>query len=416
MNDTQQKPAAKLFDYQVKGIDLICNKYKDVLLADHPGAGKTCQVIIASDKLSCKKIIVICPASLRENWKREFKKWSGLDRTCTICMKMEDLLKGDVLIMSYEFATKYSDGVYSCLLVLDEAHYLKTPDSARTKACLDGYWKKAKKRIAITGTPLPNGRAIEGFALFSKLSPIDFGKKREYLDRYCVRDATPWGVNYNKSKNLEVLGRICRDRFMIRRKRSETVGQLPELVRMKVPLDGFPAWDDIDIELDFSKELPEDVKSAWRAHGIAKIGAACAYIKTLLNEVKNCVVFAHHKDVITGLVKGLSGVSCCVVNGETDIELRQECVDRFQKGDIQVFIASLHAASTGITLTAASNVVFVECDWVPSTNEQAEGRCYRISQTNVTRSHYLVIPDSLDDTITGAVMRKQRDITKVLGE
>lgn len=418
----------KLFKYQEEGIELICNKYKDVLLADHPGAGKTCQVIRAADKLATKKILVICPASLRENWKREFKKWSIRDLNIVVAFGIKELSqRADVYIISYDLATKgyFPNTDEVCLLVLDEAHYLKNSESLRTKNCLNIYWKRAKKRIAITGTPLPNGRAIEGFSLFSKLCPREFGKKREYLDTYCIKEQTPWGVNYNRSKNLEHLGKICRREFMIRRPRAETVGQLPDLIRMKVSLDGFSLdtyqenmSDNLLGKFDFTKELPPEIKSEWRMHGIQKVFASVEYIKHLLKEVKNCVVFAYHKDVVRELSERLTAntVTNCVVNGDTDVTDRQGLVDKFQNGDVKVFIASLKAASTGITLTAASDVVFVECDWVPSTNEQAEGRCYRVSQTQITRSHYLVIPDSLDDTITSAVIRKQKNITKVMSD
>jgi len=65
-----------LFPYQEDGVDLIVNRYNDVLLADHPGAGKTAQAVVAADRMNANKILVITPASLRENWRREFKLWS----------------------------------------------------------------------------------------------------------------------------------------------------------------------------------------------------------------------------------------------------------------------------------------------------------------------------------------------------
>lgn len=398
---------SKLFLYQIEGIDLICNKYKDVLLADHPGAGKTCQAVIAAQDIGAVDILVICPASLRENWKREFAKWS--------------VKKFNLSIISYDAAATRSlnaekeilEPIYD-LLILDECHYLKNPTSQRTKGCLGYYWNMAKKRICISGTPLPNGRAIEGWALFSKLAPELFKNKREFISNFCVKQKSRWGVNYDKSKNLELLGKLARSKFMIRRKRKETVGQLPPLIRQMAYLDGILALQ-LDYKIDEDNITPETI-SAWRKHGLSKVLSSVEYIKTLLKEVSQVVVFAHHKDVLSELKNRLEAntTSCCLFTGDTPTLERQQMVDDFQNGKYKVFLASLHAAGVGITLTKSSDVVFVECDWVPGVNEQAEGRCFRITQENVTRSHYLVIPDSLDERITSIVLRKQRDITQVM--
>lgn len=425
------KKIPELFPYQKEGVDLIVNKYKDVLLADHPGAGKTAQVVTAADKLKASKILVICPASLRENWKREFIKWSFRDLKIKCIYNKNDISKlplenFNVIILSYDLAVKYwrvFQHYESDLLILDESHYLKNKDSLRGRVCLDSFWRNAKKRICITGTPLPNGRALEGYAVFSKLAPKVFGKYRDYLENFCVREDGFWGVNYNKSKNLKRLGEICREHFMIRRDRKETVGQLPALVRFSIPLKVTEVFDDLELMFKFKEAEDEGLrhieafKSARRLHGIMKIKPSIDYIKTVLESDKNCVVFAHHKDVVFGLAEGLiqNGITFVSLTGETSSEARQDAIDRFQKGEAQVFLASLLAANTGITLTASSNVIFVEADWVPSNNEQAEARCYRVSQTEVTRSHYLVIPDSLDDAITSSVIRKQKNIIEVLG-
>jgi SNF2 family DNA or RNA helicase len=81
-----------------------------------------------------------------------------------------------------------------------------------------------------------------------------------------------------------------------------------------------------------------------------------------------------------------------------------------------VFLASLKAANTGLTLTKASTLLMAEYDWVPSTNEQAEGRIYRVSQNEICRVRYLVASDSLDEKILKVVQRKQREINKALGQ
>lgn len=413
-----------LFEYQREGVELICNKFQDVLLADHPGAGKTRQAICAADRLNAQNIIVVCPASLRENWKREFAKWSNIERPAHCVFKGGDAIRCGITIVSYELAggLKNIPDYELDLLILDEAHYLKNQKSKRTKVIFNRYWPNAKKRIAITGTPLPNGRAIEAYALFSHLAPKHFGNFWQFTNTYCVKEVTRFGTNWNRSKNLESLGNKARELFMIRRKKEETLGQLPRLVRMQRPLTGVKIRD-IENDCDVLRGVEEEPSSPKfvslrRMLGMAKVGAAYKYIMELLKEVERVVVFVHHVDVMVELRAALEyeEVPLVSVSGNTSPQERQDAIDAFQAGGVNVFLGSLLACNTGITLTAAHDVVFVEYDWVPENNIQAEGRCYRIGQTEVTRSHYLCIPDSLDDKITGVILKKQRDVAMVMGD
>jgi SWI/SNF-related matrix-associated actin-dependent regulator 1 of chromatin subfamily A len=402
----------KLFPYQEAGVELIVKHYKDVLLADHPGAGKTAQAVVAANRLKAKSILIICPAGLKENWKRELTLW---DNKANI-----------VLIYSYEMAVKKAPKLSAYefdLMICDEAHYLKSAKSKRSKVILGQIWARAKKHILITGTPLPNGRASEGHNIFAKLAPEEFGDWFKYVSTYCVRTITPWGINFDKSKNLEVLGEKCKKLFMIRRKREETIGQLPPLVRSQVPITASNQFDlgdafDEDEALAAIEEgniMP--FASLRQKIGLQKVEGALDYIQTLLNEEKHIVVFAHHHSVIAQLKTSfmVSKISHVTVTGQSTATEKQKAIDDFQAGKAQVFLGSLLAANVGITLTKSSNVVFVEFDWVPENNTQAEGRCYRIGQTAITRSHYLYIPDSIDDGILSAILRKQKNIQKVLG-
>lgn len=427
--------AIELFKYQEEGIELIVNHYQDVLLADHPGAGKTCQAIIAADRIGAKSILVICPASLRENWKREFQKWGPQFDTYAFYCRKELWNQVDhtfvptgaplAKIISYDLAATLpiEDLEDFDLLICDEAHYLKSPKSKRTRHILGKIWPRAKKRICITGTPLPNGRAIEGWSLFSKFAPDLFGGFSGFVRDYCVKQLTPWGINYNKSKNLTILGELARQRFMIRRAREDTIGQLPPLVRLQVPICPPipPICSDEELQEAIAAAdsgfVSGHIATLRRELGNHKAEYCAKYIINLLQEVEHVVVFAHHQEVIAALAGQFlaSKITFCTVVGATPSDERQAAIDKFQGGECQVFLGSLLAANTGITLTRAHDVVFVECDWVPSNNEQAEGRCYRIGQTEVTRSHYLVVPDSLDDAVTAAILRKQKDITKVMG-
>jgi len=116
------------------------------------------------------------------------------------------------------------------------------------------------------------------------------------------------------------------------------------------------------------------------------------------------------------LIQGLSqrNISAVSISGLTLPEDRIKSVDIFQRGEAKVFLASLKAANTGLTLTKTSTLLMAEYDWVPSTNEQAEGRIYRVSQKEICRVRYLVASETLDEKILQVVQRKQKNIEKAL--
>lgn len=411
----------------------MTNRFHHVLLADPPGAGKTAQAILACKAIGAKTILVVCPASLRLNWVREFKMWA--DIAAWPMMRGAETPESSVVVVSYDLAARPSvlDKLSAQpwdVLILDEVHFLKSSRSKRTKACLKILAPKAMKVIAITGTPLPNGRALELQPIFTAFCPELFGNWHKFVERYCIKEITPWGVQYNGSRNLKELGKLARERFMIRRSKEEVLASLPPLVRQQVPLSlkGSDTKRLITESLTCLKEVLEAVEAGQsvavphlstlrRELGVAKSLPAAKFILDLLEEERQVVVMAHHKEVISALGREFdaAGVTFVTLLGDTPPVERQNAVNDFQAGKSRVFLGSLLAASVGITLTAARAVVLVESSWVPSDNEQAEGRCFRIGQTDITRIFYLVVPDSLDEAVTSAVIRKQRNIETTLG-
>ena len=214
---------------------------------------------------------------------------------------------------------------------------------------------------------------------------------------------------------------------MVRRSKEEVLGQLPPLVRQNVPIrlpemDVLSLEDGIDIDTivyAVENNLPiesEHITTVRRKLGALKAPHVLTHIIETLDEVECLVVFMHHKDVMQHLITGLTekNISHVSISGLTLPEDRVKSVDIFQKGEARVFLASLKAANTGLTLTRASTLIMAEYDWVPSTNEQAEGRIYRVSQKDICRVRYIVAQDSLDEKILKVVQRKQRDIGRAL--
>ncbi len=244
--------------------------------------------------------------------------------------------------------------------------------------------------------------------------------------RYCNahkemvgRNKTVW--KFDGSSNLPELQDKLRATCMIRRLKSEVLTDLPAKVRQIVTLESDDHDEDDygDIGDDFEtatarlKSVPfKDIAKVRHAQALAKVKASIEHIASVLDagteEGKKVIVFAHHKDVIDKLVKGLSKYGVVSLVGEDAIAARAEAVEVFQtKTEVRVFVGSLKAAGVGLTLTAASHVIFVERDWTPATVTQGEDRAHRIGQRDVVLVQHLVSEGSIDAKMTRFLTEKQ---------
>jgi SWI/SNF-related matrix-associated actin-dependent regulator 1 of chromatin subfamily A len=421
-----------LYKYQLDGIEklfsiLMSRDEKAAMLCDPPGAGKTPQAIGLLNRLSGHSALIVCPASLKENWAREVKKWSQYPLTVQILNSSADKVDGsDVVIVSYNLAVRMHEEISKRsydLLICDESHILKSASSQVARIVLVPIWARCRYRLLMTGTPLPNGRSVEAYTCFSRCSKEHFGSWDAFKSRYCVEERTRWGVTYPHSKNLQELRELSRA-FMVRRTKQEVLGELPGLVRQNVyirlpELDVFNAQDGIDVDAiveAVENGVPlesEHITTVRRKLAMLKASHILQAIEDALEEVEQLVVFVHHRELYEHLMKNIS--DAVGINGLTHPTERQQNVDTFQRKEAKVFIASLKAANTGLTLTSASTLFMAEYDWVPSTNEQAEGRIYRVTQNEICRVKYLVAADSLDEKVLKVLQRKQRHIEKALG-
>lgn len=421
-----------LYKYQLDGIEKLFSivtqrAEKAAMLCDPPGAGKTPQAIGLLNRLTANSALIICPASLKENWSREIKKWSTYPLSVQILNSSSEKLDGsDVVIISYNLAVRMVEEISRAsydLLVCDESHLLKSASSQVSRIVLVPIWSRCRYRLLMTGTPLPNGRAVEAYTCFSRCSREHFGSWDAFKTRYCVEERTRWGVTYPHSKNLQELREFAKP-FMVRRTKEEVLGELPGLVRQNVylrlpELDVFKAEEGIDVDaiveaIDNGVPLEsEHITTVRRKLAMLKAPLILEAINDALEEVEQLVVFVHHRELYEHLMKNIS--SCVGINGLTHPTERQQNVDSFQKKEARVFVASLKAANTGLTLTSAFTLFMAEYDWVPSTNEQAEGRIFRVTQNEICRVKYLVAADSLDEKVLRVLQRKQRHIEKALG-
>lgn len=456
-----QLRAPKRLDYmpfQKAGIAYALSR-KDTLIADEMGLGKTVQAIgVVNNAPHIKTVVVVCPASLKLNWAKEFEKWCVRKPFIRVLAPKGDLQTiGDpfiaqtsVMIANYEIIEKISSTLPEKidLLVADEAHYIKNKHTKRADA-LRKLAVKSEKKIFLTGTPILN-RPIEIWNILDTLQPTSWGSEEAFGIRYADGHKKHVGNgkviwNFKGASNLDELHEKLRRNIMVRRMKSDVLSDLPDKVRQIVPLDvnykesgknaqrtarlkkiwqkaeranSDKAYKDAISDLD--SEFKVDFEDIARVrHEIAQKKAphVTQFVKDMLENIDKVVVFAHHKDVVEHLAKSLKEFGVVTLTGNDSLNQKQKAVEAFQKDpNIRVFIGNILAAGTGHTLTAAQHVVFAELDWVPGNVKQAEDRCHRIGQTDTVFVYHLVVDNSLDVILASTIVAKMEIEAAALGK
>lgn len=447
------------FAYQHTGADWLAGM-RFALLADEMGLGKTNQAIRGLDRILAKRALVVCPSVARINWLREFEMWSLSKLDCHIMVGLMDPIPatGNV-ICSFDFATENAErlrGFDWDVLVIDEAHFLKSHDAKRAKAIMGahGIIRKSKRCWLLTGTPAPNHPGELWIMLYTfGVTKLSYGA---FIDRYCVVVPTTYGpkVKAAKSDRIPELRQLL-SQIMLRRLKKDVMKELPPITfghrnveAGLVDIEILPSFTQYFLPTDRRAELNQELKrqeellgnvinnmksgqdnqlsaiaaisdsvSTLRRYiGLQKCEAAIEIIAKELeaNAYKKIVIFAIHRDVIETVRVGLRKFGAVVLYGGTDPAKRQRNIDRFQNNPkCRVFIGNIHAAGTAITLTSASNVTFIEQDWVPGNNAQAIMRCHRIGQTEPVFVRFLVLDGTLDAKIGYVVKRKTEQLTEI---
>ena len=431
------------YGYQKAGIEYCLDK-DNILIGDEMGLGKTVQAIGVINVNKPKDVLIVSPASLKLNWKKELETWLVDKRDVQVIMSGKDNLddKQDIVIVNYDVLQKYQellDKKWS-LVIMDEVHYLKNPDAQRTKAALS---VQADKKIMLTGTPIPN-RPIEIQAVAGYLDDKSFGNRFGFGKRYAnlhkkqvTRNKSVW--DWSGASNLDELQRRLRQSFMIRRKKDEVLKDLPAKVKqiIELPYESYkkeikaeysafedynnknknPNVDPYSLDADqFSTSIDfASMSSQRKATAEKKVKAVVEHLESFNEPV---VVMAHHRDVIAQLEAELvkQDKKVVVLTGEKNQVERNEAVEAFQSGQADVFIGSIKAAGVGLTLTRASKMVFAELDWVPSDIAQAEDRIHRIGQESSVLIQYIVVEGSLDAVFAKKIVDKTKVAARALDD
>lgn len=435
----------ELMPFQKAGVEYAL-KARRCLIADAMGLGKTVQALAFLHELQAFPAIVVCPSSLKLNWKREIEKalpgktvsvWS------TKKLKTRETCPAtDIVVLNYEIVGKKQDALKALepqAVVIDESHYVKNGKATRTKAVKE-LVSGIPYRLALTGTPVLN-RPIELVPQLQILDRLqDLGGWKKFTDRYCTVPMPDYmrqairkrnvrtqketaaeipTVLYTGAKNLDELNEKLRATCYVRRKKEDVLTELPEKRRAAIPieLDGktyrdletaaalklfeiekLPTdSDDKSSELmKFSMQLTE-IEALKQETMKLKMPFVCEWMESVLENDEKMLVFVWHREAGYILSERFGAP---YLNGETPIPQRQAYVDSFQKDpNCRLLILSIKAAGVGLNLTEASHIAFIELGWTPADMDQAEDRGHRIGLKHALNVWYLLGADTVDEDI-----------------
>ena len=427
-------PTGLLYPHQADGVAFLISK-KRAILGDDMGLGKTRQAIVALQAAVPEGVIlVVCPASLKLNWKREILMVDPAARIEVLGYDKAPSINPRWVIVNYDLLSKQAERLHDIPwagVILDEAHFIKNA-SARTTHCLKllGVQDQAKAPLVgpnyvflLTGTPMTS-RPRD---LFNLLRCVGHPAARSFLSfakRYCEAYRNDFGWVTTGASNLDELNLLMKE-IMLRRKKDEVL-DLPPKIRSWVPVDISAAPAALSAVENFlawyqgtDPAAPNDTQFLARLTKVrvalhkAKHKAVAERIRDVVASGDKVVVFTAFNDGVARHAKTL-GEAAVTITGSQSAEQRMEAVDRFQKDPIvRVAVCNIIAGGVGITLTAGTHVIFQDLDWVPANHAQAEDRCYRMGQTRKVTVEYFHAEGSLDSYIARLLETKIKLINAV---
>lgn len=417
-----------LYTYQKQGVEFIYGTYGRAIVADDMGLGKTIEALTFVDQFA-RKTLVIAPANVLFKWAlKEVPMWAKGKTVQVILTGKQEIEDRDITILSYGImVSKFEElnVIPFDAMVFDEAHYLKNYKAQRTKVA-KRLVKGVPHLLFLSGTPFMNKR-MELFPLLNMLDPKSFSNAIQFGVRYAggVFQHGHWVVPPVGRTNTEELKERL-SRIMVRRTKREVASQLPALTRVSIPVE-------IENRKEYEREIRETRKRI-REHkgkmtsavllslmsklrqiiGHGKVKAAVELAEDILESGNQVVLFAHHIAVVEELKEALHEHGVGVISGDVPAKDRQRLIDMFlQSKDLRVMVITV-AGAEGIDLYSASNIVFVEREWTPAKEEQAESRSHRNGQVNPVSAYYMVAKGTLDEHFDEIVRRKRVEFTELI--
>jgi SWI/SNF-related matrix-associated actin-dependent regulator of chromatin subfamily A-like protein 1 len=416
----------ELAPFQWAGVRYILAARRS-FLADEQGLGKTVEALAALEADGAFPAIVVCPASMKLGWQREAERWLPHRSVAIVEGRSAVPGGGDITILNYEIVAAHRDALARRrprALVVDESHYCKNPQAKRTQAVrrLANSVVADGLRLALTGTPVLNHAddLIAQLRVIGRLQ--DFGSGASFSRQF------------RGELSEERLHWHLRRHCFVRRLKAEVLPQLPAKRQVVVPmaLTNEPEYRLAEKDviawlrsqpLDLS-ELDARIAATLRAKRLAQLGAlqrlaaqgklaaALAWIEDFLVSGEALVVFARHVEVQRAVLARFPAALHLL--GGDSLANREAAIAAFQNPNgPPLIVGATRVAGQGITLTRASNVVFLELEWTPAMHDQAEDRCHRIGQRDAVTAWYLLAAETIDETIARLIQHKREIVAAV---
>lgn len=428
-----------LFQHQIEGIQFLLGKTNQgKILADDPGLGKTRQAIIAAEESGAQSILVICPASIKLNWQLEILAVYS-DALTHVVNSKNGFRMTKWVVINYELLKKHEAELLMHnwdLVIIDEAHECKNPKSLRSRILYgdspkarikkgdvrhQGILRENTYRYLLTGTPIVS-RTLD---LFNLLRFIDHPLGKDWFKfayRYCSARMGRFGLETKGASNLGDLRKKI-EGSILRRMKQDCL-DLPEKIRRTIPVEVNMReynkhWS------DYIKERKENggvirpdsaivmFTKMMESVSIGKADYAIELANQLIESDQKVILFVNYNQTMDMLVQAFP--TAAVIRGGMSDAARQQAVERFQNDpECKVFLGNLRAAGQGITLTASSQVVFVDLSFVPGRHLQGEDRAMRIGQRNQVTCTYLTAAGTIDERVMPILAEKMKVIAKVV--
>ena len=409
---------------------------KRFILADDMGLGKTTSTIIAALETGAKKILIICPATLKINWQREIENYT--DRSIYISEGKHFSTEHDFVIVNYDILKNFYDlkdkanslitqGNFD-LIIIDEAHYIQNAQAQRTKL-INSFSTKVDRLWLLTGTPMTS-RPMNYFNLLSLIESPVAQNWMAYAIRYCQGYQFTAGKrkiwNVSGASNLEEL-RDRTSRQVLRRLKTEVL-DLPDKIITPVYLrlkskeyetEVGEYYDWYENKKEESKSLTIQFSKLMKVRQIIaeeKIKHTIELAQNIIDQDKKVIIFTNFTDSLRKIHEHF-GKQSVYLDGSCTKPQRQYAVDQFQENDkIKVFVGNLKAAGVGITLTAGEACIMNDLSFVPSDHSQAEDRAYRYGQKNTVSVYYPIFDNSIEGIIYDMLNYKKNVFETVMGD
>ncbi len=418
---------------------------KKVIIGDEPGLGKTMVAIGMANALGAEKILVVCPASGRLNWRKHILNWSTIPNASVYpVMKGLDGINpfANYTLISYDLARSAElwealDALDWDIVVFDEAHYLKSHAAKRTVAML-GSWDRKEKGLIhrvpyvlpMTGTPLPN-RPRECYTIMRALcwDAIDYMTYDAFQYRFNPSMKLPSGKTRELRGRLPELQMRLRCNIMVRHLQKDVLKDMPALryelvyveptggIRKVIKAETLLNIDPADL-LNVIFDADAHISTLRREMGEAMVPRVIEHVVTMLEGgVEKLLLFGHHRSVLAALEKALEHYGLVKIIGGTPVTHRQEIAEAFQNDPrIRIFLGQMQAAGEIIDLYAASHVVLAEPSWVHKDNEQCVKRAHRYGQKSSVLAQFLVAEGSFSEIVLGTAIDKYHTINQTLDQ